>query len=289
VTTVCHHNPSHPVFDDPNFPVKVLKDFHWAHSLSFSPEMVKAHGQIRSSKPFILHACEGIDTLAHGEFIRLLDMNLIDERTVLVHGLAMADVDIETLNNRGTALISCPSSNQFLFSTTPSAEQLTSVHRLSIGSDSPLTAQGDLLDEVRFCSQEIGLLSTKLFDCVTTSPAEILLLGNGEGCITPGLAADFFAVSSFACSPSQRLSSMSWQDVELVVVGGSVRLASENMIQRLPPQLRQGLSLLLVDGIARWIDAPITTLIEAASQVLGNDQVFMNGRRLSTSRRQYVA
>lgn len=289
VTAVCHHNPSHPVFDDPSFPVRVLNNFHWAHSLSFSPERVKAHTQIRSSKPFILHACEGIDTFAHSDFIQLLEMNLIDERTVLVHGLAMADLDIETLNSKGAALISCPSSNQFLFSTTPSAKQLMSVQRLSVGSDSPLTAQGDLLDEVRFCCQQVGLPSTKLFDCVTASPAEILGLGNGEGHIAPGLPADFFAVSSLPCSPSQRLSSMSWRDVELVVVGGSVRLASENMLQRLPQQLRQRLSLLEVDDIARWIDAPIASLLETASQVLGNDQVFMNGRRLSTSRRQYVA
>ena len=288
VTTVCHHNPYHPVFDDPNFPVKVVKNFDWAHSLTFSPGITKTHKQMLPPKPFIFHACEGVDALAYDEFIQLLDMDLIDDKTVLVHGLAMTDLDIKVLNNRGASLISCPTSNQFLFSATPSARHLKLIQRLSIGSDSSLTAQGDLLDEIRFCSQTLNLSSAKLLECITTSSAEILLLNNGEGRIDPGFSADFFAVPSFTGSPSRRLCLISWQDVELVVVNGSIRLASESMIQRLPPQLTKHLSFLLVNSVARWIDAPIAMLIEVASQFLGNDQLFLNGRSLSTSRRQRV-
>ena len=34
VTTVCHHNPLTPEMLDPDFPVSVLQDFQWAHSLA---------------------------------------------------------------------------------------------------------------------------------------------------------------------------------------------------------------------------------------------------------------
>ncbi len=289
VTTVCHHNPPHPIFDDPSFPVRVVKNFDWTHSLAFGPEIANTHHLTQPSTPFIIHACEGIDTSAHNEFARLLDMDLIHDNTVLVHGLAMNLDDIEALNSCGAALISCPSSNQFLFSKHPSARHLMAIQRLSIGSDSPLTALGDLLDEVRFCKQELHLSSNKLFECVTTSAAKILFLNNCEGHIAPGLPADFFAIRSFPCSPSQRLCSISWRDIELVVVGGSVRLASDNMIQRLPSQFRYRLSPLLIDGSVRWIDAPISMLFEAAAKFLGDDGIFLNGRQLTIDRRQHVA
>ena len=35
-TTVAHHDPWHPTLDDPAFPVGVLRDFGWSHSLGLS-------------------------------------------------------------------------------------------------------------------------------------------------------------------------------------------------------------------------------------------------------------
>src|SRR5262249_38157875 len=151
VTTVCHHNPYHPVFNEPNFPIRIAADIDWKHSLAFTEDLATAYGRTHTSYPFIIHACEGIDDAARGEFAQLHNLNLVDKPTVLVHGLAMTPADVDTLNRRGASLVSCPSSNQFLFSKTALPEQLESIHRLAIGSDSPLTATGDLLDEISFC------------------------------------------------------------------------------------------------------------------------------------------
>src|SRR2546426_6959571 len=41
VTTVCHHNPREQAIFDRNFPVRVLKQFGWAHSLEFSPDLME--------------------------------------------------------------------------------------------------------------------------------------------------------------------------------------------------------------------------------------------------------
>ena len=40
VTTVCHHNPPHAVFER-DFPIRVVKRFGWAHSLEFSPDLAQ--------------------------------------------------------------------------------------------------------------------------------------------------------------------------------------------------------------------------------------------------------
>ncbi len=46
-------------------------------------------------------------------------MQVLDDRTVLVHGLAMNPKAVALLNRRRSALIICPTSNQFLFHCTP--------------------------------------------------------------------------------------------------------------------------------------------------------------------------
>lgn len=287
-TSVCHHNPGSPIFYDPQFPVRVLTEFNWAHSLAFSSDIDFIHSQSISTKPFILHACEGVDSIAKSEFTHLLDMNVLGDRTVLVHGLAMDLNEIGTLNQRGASLISCPSSNKFLFSKTPSIEQLLAVDRLAIGSDSSLTADGDLLDEIRFCSSNVGLVPNSLFDFVTHAPAAVLQLKDHARCIMPGAPADLFAVRSCSLLPAQQLASLRWSDIELVIVAGIVRLASDEMRRRLPAKLIGSLSPLLIEDIRRWIAAPVTSLFKSAACVLGVDGVSLNGRRISIPETQHV-
>jgi cytosine/adenosine deaminase-related metal-dependent hydrolase/ubiquinone/menaquinone biosynthesis C-methylase UbiE len=282
VTSVCHHNPSHPVFKEAGFPIKIVTEFGWEHSLTFSNDVAAAHRKTHSLEPFILHACEGIDATARSEFEQLQKMNIIDERTVVVHGLGMSSSEVGALNRQGASLISCPSSNQFLFHEAPSPDYLEAVQRLAVGSDSPLTATGDLLDEINFCTRQFLLSPEKLFDCVTQEPARILRLRRGEGCISPGCPADAFAVrSSSTLTPAQHLTSLSWRDVELVIVNGCIRLASAEMLGRLPSQLSRHLSCVMVDGVPRWVDAPVSMLFQSAAKVLGTANVFLGGRTLS--------
>ena len=290
VTTVCHHNPPHPVFRDERFPVNVIQDFGWAHSLSFANDLQGAHRGADPSKPFIIHACEGIDTDAASEFRRLEELDVIDERSVLVHGLAMSPDDIEVLNRRGAAIITCPSSNHRLFSRTLSEQQLSSITKLAIGSDSPLTAQGDLLDEIRFCREQVGLSCELIYRSVTRRAAQVLRINQSSaGHLGPRSVADVFAVRAAVHSPAQHLTMLSWRDVELVIVRGIVRLASPAMLKRLPRKISQNLCCLLIDGVPRWIDAPVDDLFNSAAEVLGGNKLFLNGRPMSLIEKKYVS
>ncbi|QNI37656.1 methyltransferase domain-containing protein [Edaphobacter albus] len=283
VTTVCHHNPLHPVFDDHRFPINVVKGFGWEHSLRFATNLEGAHRQSTISQPFILHACEGIDSAAVNEFEELEALRLVDERLVLVHGTALTPLNTQRLNQQGASLIICPSSNDYLFSRFPSLQQLLSVERLAIGSDSSLTATGDLLDEIGFCHEQIGLSAQTIYDSVTRLPARILRLKSGQGRIGPHSPADLFAVRTTALDPATLLSSISWRDVELVMVRGVVRLASPEILPRLPYKSRWNLACISIDGLSRWIDAPLRDLFTSAAEVLGVSNLFLNGRRLSMS------
>jgi ubiquinone/menaquinone biosynthesis C-methylase UbiE/cytosine/adenosine deaminase-related metal-dependent hydrolase len=280
VTTVCHHNPVGPELASPKFPLRVVSEFDWAHSLAFSSDLLEIHQRSVPPRPFILHACEGIDEDAHGEFAQLLKMNVVRERTVLVHGLAMGADEISDLNRHGASLISCPSSNYFLFHRAPLLEKLISVDRLAIGSDSPLTADGDLLDEISFCHNMLKMHPEIIFDLVTTSPASILRLRDRAGSIAPDASSDCFAVRSSALPPAQHLVSLLWYDVELVIVGGMIRIASDEIFTRLPMALRGSLEPLSIDGVTRWIGFPVAELFQTAANVLGTDNVSIHGRRI---------
>jgi cytosine/adenosine deaminase-related metal-dependent hydrolase/ubiquinone/menaquinone biosynthesis C-methylase UbiE len=280
VTTVGHHNPLYRDLAHPDFPVRVLSSFGWAHSLAFEPQLKSMFLQTPADRPFIVHAAEGIDAGSRNEIAQLDQMQVLDERTVLVHGLACTHAQISLINRRRASLVVCPTSNRFLFARTLSRELMASVERISLGSDSPITADGDLLDEVSYLNRRIGLDASAIYRMVTSSPAEMLHLSNGEGQIVESGVADLIAVRSRPGAPALVLAGLTYRDVELVLLAGRVQIASHALYTRLPPNLRAGLNLLEVAGHPRWVRSPVQSLVETAESVLGRGNLLLGGREV---------
>jgi cytosine/adenosine deaminase-related metal-dependent hydrolase/ubiquinone/menaquinone biosynthesis C-methylase UbiE len=271
VTTVCHHNPVLPELLDPEFPVRVVSKFGWAHSLALDPDLAcRAHSTL-PTQPFILHAAEGTDKPSASEIIALDRMNALDNRTILIHCLALTSEGVSLINQRGAAVVLCPSSNQFLFNSVPSLDVVGALDHTLLGSDSSLTAIGDLLDEIRFARSSIGLSVEDLYDMVTARASKILRLEAGEGHLRAGACADLIAVRDQSNSPADILAGLHFSDVELVIVAGRVQLASPSIYARLNEDQARGLELLEVDGHLRWIRAPLKRLFAEASKILGPD------------------
>jgi cytosine/adenosine deaminase-related metal-dependent hydrolase len=279
VTTVCHHNPLSPDLLHPGFPVRVVSEFGWAHSLSLDPQLAGKFAKSPSDAPFILHAAEGVDGESLEEVFELDRMHVLDQRTVLVHGLACTSVAAALINRRLASVILCPTSNRFLFLQFPSSALVHSLNKVILGSDSPLTAAGDLLNEVRFAHTEIGLHANAVYGMVTNQPADILRLRRGEGRLRPGSVADILVVRDGGQSPAETLAQLTIDQVELVIAAGRVQLAGPALFERLPAELTNGLEPFEIDGLARWVRAPIGRLITDAEEVLGSD-FCVGGRRV---------
>jgi cytosine/adenosine deaminase-related metal-dependent hydrolase/ubiquinone/menaquinone biosynthesis C-methylase UbiE len=279
VTTVCHHNPVTAELVDPAFPIRVASDFAWAHSLALEPELAGKFAACQADLPFIVHAGEGVDEASAEEVFTLDRLRALDQRTVLVHGLACTPEAVSLINHRLAALILCPTSNKFLFRRLPSLEFIRSIDNVVLGSDSPLTAAGDLLDEVRFAHEHIGLDANSLYAMVTNRAADVLRLRQGEGRIWPGSVADVIAVRDMGLSPAETLAQLTMAQIELVIVAGRVQLAGPSLFERLPLGLRRGLQLLEVDGHRRWVRAPIDELLAGAEEALGSD-LHVGGKRV---------
>jgi cytosine/adenosine deaminase-related metal-dependent hydrolase len=196
-----------------------------------------------------------------------------------VHGLALDRKAVALLNQRRSAHVVCPTSNQFLFHRSPSSTLLRTLHSVVLGSDSSLTSAGDLLNEISFVRNEIGVDANSVYGMVTTRTAGVLRLRNGEGYIRPGSTADLIAVHDKGLTPAGTVAQLTFDQVELVVLGGRIQLASASLYERLPDSVREGLQPLLIDGIKRWLRAPVDDLLSQARKSIGRD-VRLGGKKV---------
>ena len=176
-TTVMHHDPWHAALDSEDFPVRVVRDYGWSHSLRLSqsrqygPSMVESYMATPKDTLWFIHLAEGVDDVAAGE-LRMLDaLGCLQANTVVIHGVGLSDADIALIIERGAHVVWCPSSNLRLFGQTISAPRLRRLFAaglLAIGTDSRLTGAHDLLDELRVARACSDFSSAELFTLATS-------------------------------------------------------------------------------------------------------------------------
>jgi cytosine/adenosine deaminase-related metal-dependent hydrolase len=290
VTTVCHHDPLFPVLQRSDFPVRVVQKYGWGHSVALGGDLRSARTATSPGRAFIVHACEGVDELARSELQVLDQSGILDENTLLVHGLAIDRSGVALMNKRHSSLIVCPSSNYFLFRRLPSPLLFSGIEQVALGNDSPLTAAGDLLDEIRFAIYVCRISPQQAYRMVTSIPATILRLDDFEGSIKESGVANLIAVRDARCSAADRLLTLSMEDVELVLIDGRIRLASDAILQKLPPSMTEHLEPLLIGTVRRWLHAPVGELLRSAEAVLGKNRVQLGARtvRMPPQETRYV-
>jgi imidazolonepropionase-like amidohydrolase len=240
-TTVAHHNPPHRDLWRRGYPVRVLRRYGWAHSLAFASE-----AEIRTSyqrtppeQAWFIHLAEGTDTRAAAEYGRLKALGCVGANTVLIHGVGLTDDDIADAAPKVRGLVWCPSTNAYLLGTTARiAAWAAAGGRWALGSDSRLTADGDLRDEQRAAARAGGL------DHAGYDPAT--LIGMPEaGHLQTGALADCTALRG--------------EQVALVILGGVPQFGDADLMACFPhirsiPARLNGYEIRLHPALARRID-----------------------------------
>jgi cytosine/adenosine deaminase-related metal-dependent hydrolase len=252
VTTVSHHNPYEPAFDE-EFPVRVAKSYGWAHSLAFETNIRGCFDATPSGAPFLIHAGEGTDESAAEEIFKLHELGVLNERTVLVHAVGFRNDGWALIRKTGAAVVWCPRSNLFTLGRTLARDVLASGRPLALGTDSPLTAEGDLLDEIRV-ARELG------WEYDSWAAARILRV--------PPQPDDWIAAPRFGEPP------------ELVVIGDRIRLIGSRLARALPPGICREFHPLGIETrppvLVRW---NVPRMLEETTPYLGED-VRLAGRRV---------
>jgi cytosine/adenosine deaminase-related metal-dependent hydrolase len=268
VTTVAHHNSYHPAFQLPSFPVRTLRRYGWAHSLQFSPDWLTRFRQTPEDDPFIIHACEGTDGSARQELEVLTNAGALRDSTVFVHGVALEETDVRPLAERHTTLIWCPTSNKFTLGRTIHPAILRSDLLIALGSDSGLTAAGDLLDELRDASSST-IDADRLYRSVTTDAAKVLKLPAGFGEIRHGGPADFLIMADNGQTPIDALLT----GIPLaVIIGGALKLTSPEFARISGWPIRQPLQSLKVETRGPYLVAhDIRSLMSKTKAAFGGE------------------
>ncbi|HEY5257716.1 MAG TPA: amidohydrolase family protein [Candidatus Baltobacteraceae bacterium] len=186
------------------------------HSLhAASPQMVRAAAEFARAHGRAMHvhvaeaSYEGEQTLAeHGATpIALLDrLGALDERTVAIHAIYITTDEMRLLAERGTRVIHCPTTNQYLGDGTCDVVGLRALG-VSVGLGTDADVKPSLIDEMRAASmlQKLArrdgsaLGASEAFAMGTTEGAAAL--GVSAGDIAPGLFADFVVLDGTRIDP----------------------------------------------------------------------------------------
>jgi cytosine/adenosine deaminase-related metal-dependent hydrolase len=247
VTTVAHHDPFYPFLAHSDFPIAVVRNYGWSHSLYLdgAQRVAASYRSTPSEWPWILHAAEGLNQEAANEFDRLDELGCLKANTLLVHGIALDQAQRSRLLRAGSGLIWCPSSNLRLFGRTADVADLSAHDRVALGTDSRLSGARDLIDELRLAGELSGLGEDSLTDLATRVSADLLRLPD-RGALRTGLRADLLVLK-----PGASVANASRSDVGLVMIEGVVRYGDAHNVLRAAPLAEW--TNVLVDGTPKLL------------------------------------
>ncbi|HEU4630442.1 MAG TPA: amidohydrolase family protein [Gemmatimonadaceae bacterium] len=238
VTTVVHHDPWEPAFDDA-FPLRVAR-LRCAHSLRLEPDLDRC---LAGTGPFAIHLAEGTDAGAADEVRELARRGLLGPELLAVHVVGADDDGVRRLREAGAAIVWCPTSNLFLFDRTAPPALLAPGTDVLLGSDSLLTGAGTLLDELR-AARALGLVADERLEAAVGATAA-RRLGLPTPSLAPGAHADLVVLR-------RPLLEATASDVALVIADGVPRVLAPELAPALGAARALGRPATL-HGVTRWI------------------------------------
>ncbi|HTV86715.1 MAG TPA: amidohydrolase family protein [Dyella sp.] len=232
-TCVAHHDPWHAVFDAPDFPVALLRDYGWSYALGwpgYGPPVQPSFAATPTARPWMIHLAEGTDATAQAELAQLDALGCLAANSVLIHGVGLRETDIERVIARGAAVVWCPGSNRALLGRTLDPRRLWEAGRLALASDSRLSGARDLLDELRGVLDNSGLGAASLLALVTTQAANILRLP-ARGVLEPGAHADVIIVEDLGGDAARSLVGIARSQIRAVVRDGVPQIADPDFAE----------------------------------------------------------
>lgn len=206
--------------------IHVLQNNRSLHSVGFEKKWKwKLIKPLSEQQYIVIHIGEGTDQLAADEINKYIKSNIFKKKTVAVHGVAMNIAQAKNF----TALVWCPAANYNVLGKTTAVDLLKKETTILFGTDSTLTGDWNIWEQLRN-AKKLGLVTEKeLFDMVTVNPAMIWGL-NELGDIKPRMQADIVVAkkqlhSIFDTDP---------ENILLIVRQGDLKLFDVSLL----PQLR---------------------------------------------------
>lgn len=232
-TCVAHHDPWHPVFDTPDFPVALLRDYGWSYALGwpgYGPPVQQSFANTPSDRPWLIHLAEGTDATAQNELSQLDQWGCLAPNSVLIHGVGLREQDIDRVIESGAAVVWCPGSNHALLGRSMDPRRLSAAGKLALGSDSRLSGARDLLAELSDVAGQYELSPRDLAGLVTHQAARILCMPT-RGSLAPGAHADLVIVEDLGGDETRSLVGIERSQIRAVVRDGVPQIADPDFAE----------------------------------------------------------
>jgi len=233
VVTVSDHIPhfvAEPYYDI--LPVKAIREYSLAHSvnsfaLTWGDEIEKEYKKaLDLDIPFITHIAEGFDSETVQDVKTLDKKGGLGDHSVLIHGIAFSESDMDLIKKRDASVVWCGDSNMFMFNKTTNIKMLLDKKiNVCIGTDSPMSGGENLLYEMHFDRKYFKkhyaeeLSDEHIYKMVTVNPAKAFRLYD-SGTIKEGNIADLVVVRDRGGSYINSVVSAELKDIMLVVING---------------------------------------------------------------------
>ena len=205
------------------------------------PNGVCANYANGKTKAFLVHAGEGLDAKALGEFAKLGTSTttpncLYAPQTAITHGTAFTKTELDQMGAAGMKLIWSPQSNVTLYGNTadiPTA--LASGVTVAIAPDWSMGGSQNMLDELRFGdawddAHWNNLLTPQdLVTMGTAHAAQALALDGQLGSLAVGHLADISVYAGDRAHPFDAILAAKPKTVRLVMVGGVVLYGDQGL------------------------------------------------------------
>ncbi|MDR3236903.1 MAG: amidohydrolase family protein [Spirochaetia bacterium] len=232
VTTVSDHIPpfvAEPFYD--LLPMKAIRRYALSHSLSsfalnWGDPTSEYKRAAENDIPFVTHLSEGFDNESRAELDLLDRKGALGPNSVLVHGIAFSENDMDRIKAADASVVWCGDSNMFMYNRTMNVGMLLDKEiNACIGTDSPASGGLNLLYEMKFDRTLYRKLTGKILEdhkiveMVTANPAKAFKL-HKNGSIKVGNLADITIFRYNGNNPWQSVVDAEFEDVLLVIIDG---------------------------------------------------------------------
>ncbi len=286
VTTVSDHIPhfvNEPFLD--MLPVRVIREYALAHSIaSFAlawgegveEEYRKA---VKKDIPFITHIAEGFDSETVNDLKVLDKKGGLGDHSVLVHGIAFSEQDIDLIKKKNASVVWCGDSNVFMFDKTANVKyMLEKGVNLCIGTDSPMSGGMNTLFEMQFdkayYQSQYGreLPDEQIVKMATINPARAFQM-HRSGRIKQGFTADLVIINKTETDQYASIVRAGLKDVKLVVISGRPAYGDAEY-SGLFDSMKIKYQRIVLDGVEKIVIGDLLGLLRRISRAVGFKKEF---------------
>ncbi|MGA7719993.1 MAG: amidohydrolase family protein [Ignavibacteriaceae bacterium] len=224
ITTVAHHGNGEVLYYN-NLP-DILTDYNYLHSIRTEKNWKLKLNAEFNGKPFVIHIGEGINSKSHMEIDCLLKWNYFSKEIIGVHGISLDKRQCSKLR----ALVWCPDSNIYLYNKTANISELKSNTTILFGTDSSVSANWNLWNQLRSAREFNYLNDKELFESITNKASDVWKI-KSRGSISSNQTADIVICKMKYKNEWDSFYGTTPEDILLIIKSGKIVFIDEYLSQ----------------------------------------------------------